>query len=84
MSIIPTPEKIEELRKAPSQNPELRLLKSKTYLKYKDECGMCQECHEWTSVLEPCCNANVHLEGSTLVPSELWEAITNEVNDVSL
>lgn len=32
--------------------------------KFKDAVGMCTDCGEWTSVLEPCCNAAVHFEGA--------------------
>jgi len=34
---------------------------------WRDECGICLSCKEWTSVLFPCCNSGVSYEGG-----EIW------------
>lgn len=36
--------------------------------------GQCTECHEFTSVLSPCCNAGVEFEGSIVH----WDTIAAE------
>lgn len=43
--------------------------------KWVDEQGMCNSCHEYTSVLNPCCGSSVSFEGG----SEYWETLLNEV-----
>jgi len=45
----------------------------------KDEQGMCVACKEYTSILEPCCNAPVQFEGILWTPEE-WEERQKELS----
>lgn len=49
-----------------------------------DDIGMCSSCHEYTAVLQPCCNASVFFEGDyvlvdNLSPDEVRRSDWNEV-----
>lgn len=55
--------------------PKTELRNSQTWRNNIDECEMCQQCKEWTGVLEGCCELTAHAE-------DLWEDIAFELNEL--
>lgn len=61
--------------------PKETLLKSDTYKRHVDDCGICLRCHEWTSILDQCCGGRVIFEGGEVSADDLWDEIEEELKN---
>lgn len=63
--------------------PQCELVKSETWRKFINQCGMCQDCKEWCSILEPYCDGGVSFEGAGYHFNDLWTDIEFEIEEAN-